>query len=267
LKFGIVGLGGNGGPIVQNLVYLGARDFVLVDHDDSSETNMNRLVTASAADVGTPKVVLARRMIKLVAPDARVHAIQKRLESVEALDALKGMDVLISCPDNDGVRVILNELSLAYRVPYFDLGVEIGVAEDGHIEAAGGRLAAVLPDGPCLYCMNLIDADEARYYLSSAAEQDVIRRQDYITGMDIDAPSVVGLNAAVAAAAVNELSMYLSGLRRVQPLTILDLLGTGKRLKAQWMVPAEVARKPGCPACEAAGSGDACRIERYRCDS
>jgi hypothetical protein len=115
--------------------------------------------------------------------------------------------------------------------------------------------------------MNLIDADEARYYLSSAAEQDVIRRQDYITGMDIDAPSVVGLNAAVAAAAVNELSMYLSGLRRVQPLTILDLLGTGKRLKAQWMVPAEVARKPGCPACEAAGSGDACRIERYRCDS
>ena len=54
--------------MAQNLVYLGVRDFVLVDDDETEESGLTRQNTAMAADVETPKVFLARRLIKSMAP-------------------------------------------------------------------------------------------------------------------------------------------------------------------------------------------------------
>jgi molybdopterin/thiamine biosynthesis adenylyltransferase len=261
IKVAVPGLGGTGSPLMQNLVYLGARNFLGIDFDASDETSMNRLVTATAADIDTPKGILARRLVKSVAPEARIEIIQTQLQSARALDALKGADVIFGCVDNDGARVVLNEIALAYHIPLFDLAVGIE-AKDGRVESAGGRLAAVLPGGPCLYCMNQIDVEEARYWLSTEEQREFMRRNGYVTGMDIRAPSVVALNAALAAAAASEFAVYVSGARPVQPLSELDLLGVGRSVKGQWMTPVRVSRKPGCPACELAGIGDQADIER-----
>jgi molybdopterin/thiamine biosynthesis adenylyltransferase len=264
LKLALVGLGGTGSPLLQNLVYLGARDLVLIDSDFSDETSMNRLVTATAADIDTPKVILGRRLTKSVAHEARVEVIQGQLQSTEALDALKGVDLIFGCVDNDGARVVLNEIALAYCIPYFDLAVGID-AKDGHMDGAGGRLAVVVPGGPCLYCMNQIDVEEARYWLSNKEQREFMQRRGYVAGMDIKAPSVVALNAALAAAAANEFGIYLSGVRPIQPFLELDLLGAGRSVKGQWLTPVRVSRKPGCPACEHEGTGDQADIERrYR---
>lgn len=264
LKIALPGVGGTGSPLAQNLVYLGARDFVVIEPDASDETSMNRLVTATAADVDTPKGILARRLIKAVAPEATVHVIAQQLQSAQALDALKGVDVIFGCVDNDGARVVLNEIALAYDIPFFDLGVGIE-AKEGSVECAGGRLAAVLPGGPCLYCMGQIDIDEARYWLSTEEQREFMRRQGYVAGMNVRAPSVIALNAALAAAAASEFAVYISGARPVQPLLELDLLGVGRSVKGQWLTPVRASRKPGCPACDLAGLGDKADIEcRYR---
>lgn len=264
MKVAVVGLGGTGSPLLQNLVYLGVRDFVLIDTDASDETSMNRLVTAAAADIETPKVILARRLVKSVAPDAKVEVIQGELQSARALDALKGVDLISGCVDNDGARVVLNEIALAYHIPFFDLAVGID-AQDGHVDGAGGRLAVVLPGGPCLYCMNQIDVEEARYWLANDEQREFMRRRGYVTGMDIKAPSVVALNAALAATATNEFAVYISGVRPIQPFLELDLLGSGRSVKGQWLTPVKVSRKPGCPACEHTGMGDGAKTERrYR---
>jgi hypothetical protein len=171
--------------------------------------------------------------------------------------------VLFGCVDNDGARVVLNELALAYSIPYFDLAVGID-ADAGRVDVAGGRLAVVLPGGPCLYCMDQIDADEARYWLSIDEEREIMRRRGYVKGMDVRAPSVVASNAALAASAASELAVYVSGIRPVQPWSEVDLLGVGRSVKAQWMTPVRVSKKSGCPACENAQQGNAARIEtRY----
>lgn len=261
LKVAVVGLGGTGSPLLQNLVYLGVRNFLLIDHDSSDETSMNRLMTATAADIETPKVILGRRLVKSVAPEARVEVIQGELRSPRALEALKGVDAIFGCVDNDGARVVLNEIALAYRIPFFDLAVGIE-AKDGRVGSAGGRLAIVLPSGPCLYCMNQIDVEEARYWLSTREQREFMQRQGYVAGMDIRAPSVVALNAALAAAAATEFAIYVSGVRLVQQFSELDLLGVGRSIKGQWLTPVQVSRKSGCPACEHAGTGDQAGIER-----
>ncbi len=261
LKVGIAGAGGTGSPLIQNLVYLGVRDFVLVDFDASDDTSMNRLVTATAADIKTPKTILARRLIKSIAPDARVRIIQDKVQSEEALDALKGVDVLFGCFDNDGARLILNELAVAYHIPYLDMSTGID-ADDGKVKIAGGRLAVVLPDGPCLNCMGEIDTDEARYYLANDIDREFMRQHGYVKGMDIKAPSVISLNAVIAGSAVNEFSIFVSGIRRPHPFTELDILGIGRPIKSQWMTPMQVERKPGCPVCANSGLGDQAGIEQ-----
>ncbi len=262
LRVGVVGAGGTGSPVLQNLVYLGARDFVLVDDDKADETSMNRLITATAADIGTAKGILARRLIRSVAPGATVRFIPSKLQSSEALDALKGVDILLGCVDNDGARLILNELALAYGIPYFDLAVGID-AEKGRLEAAGGRLCVIVPGGPCLCCMGEIDPEEARFFLGSAEERALQVARGYVRGMDVQAPSVVSLNATVAAITVNELAVFVSGIRPVHFRTELDLLGVGRPLRSQWVTPGRVEKIPGCIDCTLAGSGDGAQIERY----
>jgi len=265
LKLALVGLGGTGSPLLQNLVYLGIRNFILIDHDDSDESSMNRLVTATAADIEIPKVILARRLINSIAPEANVEVIQTQLQSTQALEVLKGVDLIFGCVDNDGARMVLNEIALAYHIPYFDLAVGID-AKDGNVEGAGGRLAIVLPGGPCLYCMNQIDSEEARYWLANNEQREFMRHRGYVTGMDIKAPSVVALNAGLAASAASEFAIYVSGVRPIQPLSELDLLGVGRSIKGQWLTPVRVSQKSGCPACEYTGTGDQAKIERrYRC--
>jgi hypothetical protein len=83
-RVGIVGVGGTGSHIVQQLAYLGIRDFVLIDEDEADETSMNRLVTATAADLHTPKGILARRLIKGVAPSAHVTSLTSKLQTKAA---------------------------------------------------------------------------------------------------------------------------------------------------------------------------------------
>ncbi len=262
LGVGVVGAGGTGSPLLQNLVYLGVRDFVVVDDDEADDTSMNRLVTATAADLGTAKGVLARRLIKSVAPGAAVRVIQSKLQSLDALDVLKGVDVLVGCVDNDGARLVLNELALAYEIPYFDLAVGIDV-EKGKMNTAGGRLCVIVPGGPCLYCMGEIDPEEARFFLGSAEERAVQIARGYVRGMDVKAPSVVSLNAPLAAIAVNELAIFVSGVRPVHLYTEFDLLGVGRPVKSQWVTSGRVDKRPGCIECTLAGAGDVARIERY----
>jgi molybdopterin/thiamine biosynthesis adenylyltransferase len=263
VRVGVVGNGGTGSQIIVALTYIGCRDFVLVDDDIAEDHSMNRLVTATPEEVGNAKALLGEQYIRNHAPEARIRIIQTKLQTAEALDALKGVDVLFGCVDNDGARLILNELALAFSIPFFDLGVEIE-AEKGRVTAAGGRLAVVLPDGPCLNCMGQIDVQEARFFLSTPEEQAFQVRRGYVSGMDIKAPAVAPLNGVVANVAAVEFVVFLSGQRATSPFTEYDLIGTGRGNDSQWLTPRRINSVSGCIECTMRGKGDrASIIERY----
>jgi len=62
---GVVGLGGGGSHIVQQLAHIGFQRYVLYDDDIVEESNLNRLVGASAIDVlsETPKLHISKMVI------------------------------------------------------------------------------------------------------------------------------------------------------------------------------------------------------------
>lgn len=262
LKVGIVGLGGIGCHVAQQLAYLGVRDLTLVDSQVVDPTNLNRLVGATADDIGKAKVEVISRLVKKILPDAILHPIYQDLRSSEAFESMKSVDVIFGCVDNDGARLVLNELSLAYLVPYIDSGVEIEMS-DGKVEQVGGRVNLVLPDGPCLHCMRQLDLEEARIALSPAAEIQRARAQGYIRGDDEPSPSVVSLNGIVASLAVTEFTNLATGIRTASRFLAYDMLGTGRGRNAQWVVPQNVERAGGCLECSLSGVGDAINLARY----
>ena len=50
-RVGIIGLGGGGSHVVQQLAHIGVEKYVLVDPDTIDETNLNRLVGGTLQDV------------------------------------------------------------------------------------------------------------------------------------------------------------------------------------------------------------------------
>ena len=62
LRIGIVGAGGIGSLLTQQLVYLGVKNFTLIDDDTVGTTNLNRLVGANQWDVSTAKVAVLGRL-------------------------------------------------------------------------------------------------------------------------------------------------------------------------------------------------------------
>lgn len=264
-KIAIVGNGETGSHVIQQLAYLGCRDFVLIDDDIVEDTNLNRLVTASHTDISIPKVFVGQQTIKRVAPSANVKLIQDNLKSEKALDFLKGVDFIFGCVDNDGARLILNELALAYSIPYFDLATEIHT-ESNSITEIGGRVVFVNPNGEtCLNCMKEIDAHEASIFLSTAKERQENIDRGYISGFDIKNPSVVSLNGQVASTAINEFAIYISDIRNVSSYLSIDVLGIGRGKNSQWINPQSFSKQQteGCPSCTLRGIGEQINLERF----
>src|SRR5215470_19185367 len=75
-RVGIVGLGGGGSHIAQQLGHLGVGEFVLIDPDEVEDTNLNRLVGATQQDVANRanKVSVAAQVIGGVNPSAQISA-------------------------------------------------------------------------------------------------------------------------------------------------------------------------------------------------
>ncbi len=259
IEVAIVGLGGLGSHVAQQLAYLGVRHFVLIDGDRVDPTSLNRLVQAGPRDVGRMKVDVIKEQVERLAGRKyiSVKALATDLRDANALEAVKKVDVLFGCVDNDGARLVLNELACAYLIPYFDLAVGLS-SDNDRISEAGGRVAVVLPTGPCLLCASEVDLRQASDDLVS--EEELMRRrlQGY-AGPALPSPSVVSLNGVVASIGAQEFLAFVSKIRPVRTFTVYDMM----EHERSPVVSRLVAADPDCLACASKGTGDKTWIERY----
>ena len=71
-KVAIFGLGGVGSYVVEALARAGVGDFILVDNDIISETNINRQIIATYKTIGKPKIQIEKERILEINPNAKV---------------------------------------------------------------------------------------------------------------------------------------------------------------------------------------------------
>lgn len=72
-KVAIFGIGGVGSFVVEGLVRAGVENFILVDNDTISLTNLNRQIIATTKTIGIPKVEVARDRILEINPNANIE--------------------------------------------------------------------------------------------------------------------------------------------------------------------------------------------------
>jgi molybdopterin-synthase adenylyltransferase len=223
----VVGLGGLGSHVVQQLAYLGVNRFTLVDHDVVEESNLNRLVGAGYADIGMKKVDIASRVIESIDPTVKVHAFFEMIEAIQVKSAVRRSDVIFGCVDRDLPRLELTDLSARGSLPYFDLASDTG---DNRRLWYGGRVVFSNGSG-CLSCLGLLDQEEMRRDLLSPEHRDA---HDSAYGLDSavlegPGPSIVSVNGVVSSLAVTLFMEFVTGLS--EPPRHLRYLGEQRVLR------------------------------------
>jgi molybdopterin/thiamine biosynthesis adenylyltransferase len=208
LKIAIVGLGGMGSLVAQQLAHLGVRSFVLVDPDTVEETNLNRVASATRKDVGRPKIEVAKAYIRSVANDAEVTCLKGDVTRVKTARGLLDADLILGCTDSHGSRAILQQVSYQYLIPCIDTGTTIAVAND-RVTHIYGRVQLLAPGFACLTCSSLLDAAEVRRDMMNAFERQA---DPYLQGAREPAPAVMSINGTVASLAVTMLLAVVSGI-------------------------------------------------------
>lgn len=249
-RVGIVGLGGTGSLVVQQLAHLGAREFILVDHDTIEVTNLNRVVGVSPADAGcTAKTVVAERMIRHIQPDAQIRAFQKDVVDPGVGRSLAEADVIFCCTDSQASRHLLNQLSYQYLVPVIDLGVAIHAPEGQSVQIAG-HVKMMAPGLPCLWCIRHLDSKQVREELMNRAHQAA---DPYFgTGRGVAQPAVISLNGTIASLAM---TMYLAAVAGI-PVPARHVIYDGNRSRVNAV---HADSDPECNFCSphsTAGYGD-----------
>jgi len=174
---GVVGLGGGGSHIVQQLAHVGVGGLVIVDHDTIEDTNTNRLVGSTLADVeaAEKKVNIAKRIVLGLVPDCRIEPIDRPWQ--EALEELRRCDVILGAVDSLICRDELERFCRANLIPYVDIGMDVtAIGEHGFLIA--GQVAMSLPDGPCLRCFKIVNderlTEEAKRYGDAGSRPQVV---------------------------------------------------------------------------------------------
>ena len=105
----IIGAGGLGSPTSIYLAASGIGRIGLVDFDVIEFSNLQRQIIHSTRDVGKPKLDSAKESILAVNPSVQVDTYNVRLTSDNALEILKGYDVVIDGTDNFATRYLVND--------------------------------------------------------------------------------------------------------------------------------------------------------------
>jgi len=248
-RVGIVGLGGTGSVVNQELAYLGVRDFLLIDNDVVEQSNLNRIVGAGGGDVGRAKVDVARETILAVDPRAVVEVLKGDVLRTDVARTLLDVDIFFCCTDSHGSRAVLNQLAYQHMLPGFDMGARIDVQE-GRVTQITGRVQMLAPGLSCLVCSDLLDPEAVRRDLMSEAQR---RADPYIVGGVEPQPSVISINSTVGSLAV---TMFLSAVTGIPLSSRSQIL----RLEKGVVRSVESVAAPSCVVCSPAGAfgrGDA----------
>lgn len=215
-RVAVVGAGGLGAPALTYLAAAGVGRLTIIDGDRVDRTNLHRQPIYRDADVGSWKAEAARRFLVELNPQIEVVAVREYLTAENALDLLRGQDLVISGADNFPTRYLVSDACVLAGVPLIDAA----------ILRFEGRLSVFLPRQGCYRCLFPVPAPAGT--VPSCAEAGVVGPL---------AGQFGALQALEAIKLITGAGQSLAGR-----LLIYDAL-------AAQTSSFRIARDPGCPVC------------------
>jgi len=215
LTVGVVGAGGTGSSVFEQLVRLGVGRILVADGQRLEHSNVSRVYGSEIDDVGVDKSSLLSKMARHIGLGTVVEHFSKPVTYASIMKRFRTCDVIFGCTDDFWGRSALTRFAIEYCVPVIDLGVKIN-SNVGKIEAIPGRITTLLPGKPCLYCRGQITAEDVQQQILqeiSPEEAEYQRREGYIPELPDAEPAVIPFTTATAAFAIAEFLHRLTGFK------------------------------------------------------
>ncbi len=140
----VVGAGGLGSPALLYLAAAGVGTLGLVDDDVVEETNLQRQVVHGVSDLGRAKTDSAAQTIGRLNPDVTLQCHAVRLTRANAVDILRGYDLVVDGADTFATRYLVGDTCAELGLPHVWASV---LRFDAQVSVWwSGR-------GPCLRCV------------------------------------------------------------------------------------------------------------------
>jgi adenylyltransferase/sulfurtransferase len=141
----VVGLGGLGTPAAVYLASAGVGRLGLIDGDAVEMSNLQRQFLFGEGDIGRRKVEAAAERLRQVNPNVDLAVHDGRLDTSNALDILRGYEVVIDATDNLPSRYLINDACVILGKP--DVYASV-LGFDGQASVFFSLL------GPCYRCLS-----------------------------------------------------------------------------------------------------------------
>lgn len=216
LTVAIVGCGGLGSPMAEQLTRMGVGELILVDHDRlDTPSNIRRVFGSTMADLqkdpSPPKVEIVGNHLDRIGLGVPIRRVFGDVRTEVVFRTLLDADVVLCGADTHGSRAVLNDLASAYLLPVIDVGVRVGTKTGGVLTGLLAEVRVLTPTTPCLWCRRIIDGDVIRAENLPDAERTQLKREGYVLGGVGDpAPSVIALTVLGSGLATCALLAILS---------------------------------------------------------
>ena len=114
----VIGAGGLGSPVLLYLAAAGIGTIGIVDDDVVDISNLQRQIIHRTEDVGLKKVDSARARLLALDPNIKVEVYPNRLNPENALNVLKGWDVVVDGTDNIPTRYLIDDACHLLSIPW-----------------------------------------------------------------------------------------------------------------------------------------------------
>ncbi len=113
----VVGTGGLGCPVLQNLAGAGVGTIGIVDGDLVEESNLNRQFLYNNSDCGKSKDSAAAESLIKQNPNLKVIPFNSDFNRNNAFEIANGFHVIVDCTDNLPTRYLINDVALVKGIP------------------------------------------------------------------------------------------------------------------------------------------------------
>ena len=140
----LVGAGGLGSPAALYLAAAGVGTIGLVDWDVVDVTNLQRQIIHGTSAIGGSKLDSARARLLDLNPHVHVETFSARLTSENAMEVLRGFDIVVDGSDNFPTRYLINDACVLLGKPNVYGSI---FRFDGQASVFDARV------GPCYRCL------------------------------------------------------------------------------------------------------------------
>lgn len=131
----IVGLGGLGQIVAEEIVRLGFRHLVFIDHDKISYSNFNRQIYANTNTIHQSKVLVTKEKLLEIEPLCYIQAHEISLDKDTPLDIIPEHSIIVDCCDDIPTKLLLEDMIQVKNIPLIH----------GAMDGWHGQVTTILP--------------------------------------------------------------------------------------------------------------------------